>query len=51
MKHRQGMTFEYREIPADMLDRMQKMREKIIEAAAEASEELMEKYLEGRRFN
>ena len=43
----QGMTFEYGEIPADMLDECQEMRESLIEAAAEASDELMEKYLEG----
>ncbi len=41
-----GMTYEAREIPADMLDECQEWREKLIEAAAEASEELMEKYLE-----
>jgi elongation factor G len=43
----QGMTFEYEEIPADMLDACEKMREYMIEAAAESSDELMEKYLEG----
>ena len=42
----QGMTFEYAEIPADMLDECQAMHEYIIECAAEASEEFMEKYLE-----
>jgi elongation factor G len=42
-----GMKFEYVEIPADMLDQCQEWREKMIEAAAESSEELMEKYLEG----
>ena len=42
-----GMKFEYAEIPADMLDQCQEWREKMIEAAAESSEELMEKYLEG----
>ena len=43
----QGMTFEYGGIPADMLDNCQKMHEDIVEAAAEATDELMEKYLEG----
>ncbi len=42
-----GMKFEYAEIPADMLDECNEWREKMIEAAAEGSEELMEKYLEG----
>lgn len=43
----QGMTFEYGGIPADMLDDCQKMHEDIVEAAAEATDEFMEKYLEG----
>ena len=43
----QGMTFEYAEVPADMVDEVQEMREQVIEAAAEATEEFMEKYLEG----
>jgi len=42
-----GMKFEYAEIPAEMLDECNEWREKMIEAAAEGSEELMEKYLEG----
>src|SRR6185369_14810616 len=42
----QGMKFSYEEIPADMLADCQKWRENMIEAAAEASEELMNKYLE-----
>ncbi|WP_237060414.1 elongation factor G [Microbulbifer sediminum] len=41
-----GMTFEYGDIPADMQDQCDEMREYLVEAAAEASEELMEKYLE-----
>jgi len=40
-----GMTYEAREIPQDMVDTCNKWREKIVEAAAEASDELMEKYL------
>ncbi|HKK23829.1 MAG TPA: elongation factor G [Pseudohaliea sp.] len=42
-----GMTYEYGEIPADIADVVAEMREYMIEAAAEANEELMEKYLEG----
>ena len=42
-----GMTFEYGEVPADMLEECQEWREKMVEAAAEANEEYMEKYLEG----
>jgi elongation factor G len=41
-----GMTYEERGVPADMLDACKEWRELMIEAAAEASEELMEKYLE-----
>ena len=41
-----GMTFEEREIAEDMLDSCQEWREKLIEAAAEAEDLLMEKYLE-----
>ena len=40
-----GMTFEEKEIPVDMQDLCEKWRERMIEAAAEANEELMEKYL------
>lgn len=43
----QGMSFEYRDIPADLQSDCDEWREKLIEAAAEASEELMEKYLGG----
>ncbi|RJG37450.1 elongation factor G [Motilimonas pumila] len=42
----QGMTFDYGEIPADYLAKAEEMREYMIESAAEASEELMDKYLE-----
>ncbi len=42
----EGMRFEYRDIPADMLDLCKEYREKMIEAAAEADEELLHKYLE-----
>ncbi|PIM53530.1 elongation factor G [Roseateles chitinivorans] len=42
----QGMKFEYQEIPADLKAKAQEWREKMVEAAAEADEELMNKYLE-----
>ncbi|WP_027469921.1 elongation factor G [Deefgea rivuli] len=42
----QGMTFTYGEIPADLVSVAQEWREKMVETAAEASEELMNKYLE-----
>ena len=42
----QGMKFEERDIPADLADQAQEWREKMVESAAEASEELMNKYLE-----
>jgi len=42
-----GMTFELRDIPEDMRALCEEWREKMIEAAAEANEELMERYLEG----
>jgi len=43
----QGMKFEARDIPAGMLELCREWREKMVESAAEASEELMNKYLEG----
>ena len=43
----QGMKFERREIPAHLLDEAKKWREKMVEAAAEADDDLMTKYLEG----
>ena len=42
-----GMSFEYGDIPANMLSLCEEYRAKIIESAAEANDELMEKYLEG----
>ena len=41
-----GMTFDYADIPADLQDQCEEMREFLVEAAAEANEELMDKYLE-----
>ncbi|MCX7090974.1 MAG: elongation factor G [Legionellales bacterium] len=46
-----GMTFVYHEIPAEMLADCEEWRGKIIEAAAEASEDLMNKYLEGEEMS
>ncbi len=42
-----GVTFQYGDIPADLTDVCNEYREKLVEAAAEASEDLMNKYLEG----
>lgn len=45
-----GMTFEYHDIPSNMIEQCSDLRNEIIEAAAEASEALMEKYLEGEEL-
>ena len=42
-----GSNYHVEEIPADLMDQAEEYREKMIEAAAESSESLMEKYLEG----
>ncbi len=42
----QGMKFDYRDIPADLQATAVEWRSKMVESAAEASEDLMEKYLE-----
>jgi elongation factor G len=42
----QGLTFEERDIPAGLLENAKQWREKMVETAAEANEELMNKYLE-----
>ena len=41
-----GMKFDYRDIPADLVDTCNKWRSELVETAAEANEELMNKYLE-----
>jgi len=46
----QGMKFEEKEIPAEMIELCKKYREQMIEAAAEANEKLMEKYLGGEEL-
>ena len=47
----QGMTFTYEAIPADSLERAQELRSELVEAAAEATDELMDKYLEGEELS
>ncbi|WP_234087944.1 elongation factor G [Azonexus sp. R2A61] len=42
----QGMKFEYQDIPADLVDTANEWREQMVEAAAEANEDLMNEYLE-----
>ncbi|MGB9094152.1 MAG: elongation factor G [Gallionella sp.] len=42
----QGMNYELRDIPADLQEKATEWREKMVESAAEASEEMMNKYLE-----
>lgn len=42
----QGVNFEYTDIPADMKDLVEEWRGKMVDAAAEANDTLMEKYLE-----
>ncbi|KMN30569.1 elongation factor G [Chromobacterium sp. LK1] len=43
----QGMKFEYGDIPADLVSVAEEWREKMVEAAAEVSDEMMDKYLGG----
>ena len=43
----QGMKFEYRDIPANLVEVSKKARNFMVEAAAETTEELMNKYLDG----
>jgi len=47
----QGMSFEYRDIPAELQDAAEAARTQMIEAAAEANESLMNKYLEGAELS
>src|SRR5690606_473338 len=42
----QGTKFEYIDIPAELVDQANEWHEKLVESAAEANEELMNKYLE-----
>jgi len=45
-----GVTFTYGDIPAELTDLCNEYHEKLVEAAAESSEELMNKYLEGEKL-
>ncbi|MBH5330066.1 elongation factor G [Eikenella sp. S3360] len=45
-----GVTFEYGDIPADLVATAEEWRQNMIEAAAEANEELMDKYLGGEEL-
>ena len=42
----QGLTFDSKEVPEDLLEKCSQLREEMVEAAAEANEELMEAYLD-----
>ena len=46
----QGLTFEYTEIPADMVEEVEEWRAKLVEAAAEADETLMDKFFGGEEL-
>ena len=46
----QGMSFTLEDIPADLQAKAEELREQLVEAAAESSEELMDKYLEGEEL-
>ncbi len=45
-----GTKYEAKDIPGDMVEMCQEYREKLVEAAAEANDELMDKYLEGEEL-
>ena len=45
-----GVSFKYVDIPAELVDTANEWREKMVEAAAESSDELMNKYLEGEQL-
>lgn len=47
----QGVTFEYEDIPAELQDLADEWHNNLIESAAEASEELMDKYLGGEELS
>ncbi|MEQ8867080.1 MAG: elongation factor G [Thalassobaculum sp.] len=46
----QGLTYDLEDIPADMADEAAHWREQMVEAAAEANDQLMEKYLDGNEL-
>ncbi|MBD4579718.1 elongation factor G, partial [Xanthomonas citri pv. citri] len=45
-----GASYEIREIPAELQEKAEEYRNELVEAVAETSEELMEKYLEGEEL-
>ena len=45
-----GKQYHIEDVPADLADQVEELREKIIETAAEGSDELMEKYLDGQEL-
>jgi len=47
----QGMNFEYRDIPAELLAEAEAARLRVVEAAAEANDALMNRYLEGTELS
>ncbi|MDF1833111.1 MAG: elongation factor G [Porticoccaceae bacterium] len=47
----QGMTFEYGDIPENMIDECAQLHELLVEAAAEANDELMDKYLDSEELS
>src|SRR5574339_463782 len=47
----QGMKFEKKDIPAELAEQAKEWRDKMVEAAAEANEELMNKYLESGKLS
>lgn len=46
-----GMTFDYGDIPAELLDQAEEYRTLLVETAAEANDELMEKYMESEQLS
>ena len=46
-----GKQYHVEDVPADLADQVEELREQIIETAAEGSDELMEKYLEGEELS
>ena len=45
-----GKQYHVEDVPADLADQVEELREQIVETAAEGSDELMEKYLEGEEL-
>ncbi len=49
-KENMGINYEERDIPENMVELCEEWRESLVESAAEANEELMDKYLEGEQL-